>query len=167
MQGRCWKERESRKEMSFPTDYIKSEPTPTLIQTPKRLLTFPPLPLLHDGLQPLLLLLRGLGHADEPLVLGRVVDLPAVVHDVPAAVVVSCEAWGGGEHRQTQVWLQYFYEVLSRGRGWKGGVERGKSTHLTHLGLENFFEFEGGGPSISGGTDHDNVNRVVGKSGSQ
>lgn len=55
-------------------------------------LTFPPLPLLQDGLQPRLLLLRGLGHADEPLVLGRVVDLPAVVHDVPAAVVVSCEA---------------------------------------------------------------------------
>lgn len=55
-------------------------------------LTFPPLPLLHDGLQPRLLLLRGLGHADKPLVLGRVVDLPAVVHDVPAAVVVGCEA---------------------------------------------------------------------------
>ena len=60
--------------------------------TLKRLLTFPSLPFLHDGLQPLLLLLWGLGHADEPLVLGRVVDLPAVVHYVPAAVVVSCEA---------------------------------------------------------------------------
>ncbi len=60
--------------------------------TLKRILTFPPLPLFHDGLQPLLLLLRGLGHADEPLVLGRVVDLPAVVYDVPAAVVVSCKA---------------------------------------------------------------------------
>lgn len=57
--------------------------------TDKPSLTFPALPLLHDGLQPLLLLLRGLGHADEPLVLRRVVDLPAVVHDVPAAVVVS------------------------------------------------------------------------------
>lgn len=57
-------------------------------------LTFPPLPLLHDGLQPLLFLLRGLGHADEPLVLGRVVDLPAVVHDVPTAVVVSCGGRG-------------------------------------------------------------------------
>lgn len=64
--------------------------------SPISFLTFPPLPLLHDGLQPLLLLLRGLGHADEPLVLGRVVDLPAVVHDVPTAVVVSCEGMGGG-----------------------------------------------------------------------
>lgn len=57
-----------------------------------RLLTFPALPLLQDGLQPLLLLLRGLGHADEPLVLGRIVDLPAVVDDVATAVVVGCEA---------------------------------------------------------------------------
>lgn len=163
MQGRCWKERESRKEMSFPTDYIKSEPTPTLIQTPKRLLTFPPLPLLHDGLQPLLLLLRGLGHADEPLVLGRVVDLPAVVHDVPAAVVVSCEAGGGGEHRQTLVWLQHFYEVLSRGGG--GGTRQINS--FDSFGLREFFRVWRGGPSISGCTDHDTVNRVVGKSGSQ
>lgn len=54
-------------------------------------LTFPALPFLHDGLQPFLLLLRGLGHADEPLVLRSVVDLPAVVHYVAAAVVVGCE----------------------------------------------------------------------------
>lgn len=60
--------------------------------TLRLLLTLSPLPFFHDGLQPLLLLLRGLGHADEPLVLGRVVDLPAVVYYVPAAVVVSCKA---------------------------------------------------------------------------
>lgn len=77
--------------MNYPT------PIPPDAQTPKFLLTFPPLPLFHNGLQPLLLLLWGLGHADEPLVLGRIVDLPAVVHYVPAAVVVSCKA--GGEHR--------------------------------------------------------------------
>lgn len=62
--------------------------TPTI----KGLLTFPSLPLLHDGLQPLLFLLRSLGHADEPLVFGRVVDLPAIVYNVPAAVVVGCKA---------------------------------------------------------------------------
>lgn len=52
------------------------------------LLTLPPLALLQDGLQPLLLLLGRLGHAHEPLILRRVVDLPAVVDDVATAVVV-------------------------------------------------------------------------------
>ena len=68
-------------------------------------LTFPPLPLFHDGFQPLLLLLRGLGHADEPLVLGRVVDLPAVVHNVPAAVVVGCKAEEESAQTETIVTL--------------------------------------------------------------
>lgn len=57
----------------------------------KQSLTFPPLPFLHDGLQPLLFFFWGVRHADKPLVLGCVVDLPAVVHNVPAAVVVSCK----------------------------------------------------------------------------
>ena len=51
-------------------------------------LTFPPLPLLQAGLQPLLLLLRRLGHAHEPLVLRCVVDFPAIVDNVATAVVV-------------------------------------------------------------------------------
>jgi len=51
-------------------------------------LTLSLLPLPQDGVQPLLLVLGVLGHADEPLVLGRVVDLPAVGHGVVVAVVV-------------------------------------------------------------------------------
>lgn len=77
-------------------------------------LTFPPLPLLHDGLQPLLLLLRGLGHADEPLVLGRVVDLPAVVHDVPTAVVVSCGGEGDGRSGELRLdWTGSYKDICS------------------------------------------------------
>lgn len=87
------KDRCQKGEMAFPNRLRYRWTNPhTDSDTLKCLLTFPPLPLLHDGLQPLLLLLRGLGHADEPLVLGRVVDLPAVVYYVPAAVVVGCEA---------------------------------------------------------------------------
>ena len=46
------------------------------------------LPLADYGVQPLLLLLRRLGHADKPLVLGRVVDLPAVGDSVAIAVII-------------------------------------------------------------------------------
>ena len=46
------------------------------------------LPLADDGVQPLLLLLRRLGHADKPLVLGRVVDLPAIGDGVAIAVII-------------------------------------------------------------------------------
>lgn len=51
------------------------------------LLSFP-----QDGIQPLLLVLYIFGHADEPLVFSRVVDLPAVCHCVVVAVIVRCKA---------------------------------------------------------------------------
>lgn len=57
---------------------------PLFILLTLSLLSFP-----QDGVEPLLLILCVLGHADEPLVLGRVVDLPAVGHCVVVAVVVS------------------------------------------------------------------------------
>ena len=57
-------------------------------------LTLPLLTLLQDGVQPLLLVLAVLGHAHEPLVLGCVVDLPAIGHRVVVAVIVRC---GGRE----------------------------------------------------------------------
>lgn len=53
-----------------------------------RELTLTLLPLSDDGIQPLLLLLRRLGHADKPLVLGRVVDLPAIGDSVAMAVII-------------------------------------------------------------------------------
>lgn len=55
------------------------------------LLTFSPFSFLQNGLQPLLLLLWRFGHAHKPLVLRSVVDFPAVVDDVPTAVVVRCD----------------------------------------------------------------------------
>lgn len=88
IQYRCSEEEEEEEEEHRVS--ITGNTSPLLIC----FLTFSPLPLLHDCLQPFLFLLRGLGHADEPLVLGRVVDLPAVVHDVPTAVVVSCGGKG-------------------------------------------------------------------------
>lgn len=45
-------------------------------------------PLADSGVQPLLLLLCRLGHADKPLVLGRVVDLPAIGDGVAIAVII-------------------------------------------------------------------------------
>lgn len=57
-------------------------------------LTLALLPLTDDGVQPLLLLLRRLGHTDKPLVLGRVVDLPAIGDGVAIAVVIR---WWGQE----------------------------------------------------------------------
>lgn len=59
-------------------------------------LTLALLPLADDGVQPLLLLLRRLGHADKPLVLGRVVDLPAVGDSVAVAVVIRWQRRGKG-----------------------------------------------------------------------
>lgn len=55
----------------------------------KSLLTFSLLPFPQDGIQPFLLVLCIFGHADKPLVLSRVVDLPAVSHCVVVAVIVS------------------------------------------------------------------------------
>lgn len=66
------------------TSLRESPPAPPL----PRALTLPLLPLSDDGIQPLLLLLRRLGHADKPLVLGRVVDLPAVGDSVAIAVII-------------------------------------------------------------------------------
>lgn len=56
------------------------------------LLTLSLLPFPQDGVQPLLLVLCVFGHADKPLVLSCVVDLPAVSHRVVVAVIVRCEA---------------------------------------------------------------------------
>ena len=108
-------------------------------------LTFPPLPLLHDGLQPLLFLLWGLGHADEPLVLGRVVDLPAVVHNVPTAVVVSCG--GKGVESSGSIWLLLI--KTSAHEGWNIFGRSGE-----------FYAWEEG-PSVCGRIDHDAVNEDV------
>lgn len=58
----------------------------------KKHLTLSLLPLPQDGVQPLLLVLGVLGHAHEPLVLRRVVDLPAIGHRVVVAVIVGCRA---------------------------------------------------------------------------
>lgn len=58
----------------------------------KVLLTLSLLPFPQDGVQPLLLVLCIFGHADKPLVLCSVVDLPAVCHRVVVAVIVRCEA---------------------------------------------------------------------------
>lgn len=106
-------------------------------------LTFSPLPLLHDGLQPLLFLLRGFGHADEPLVLGCVVDLPAVVHDVPTAVVVSCG--GKGVESSGSIWLALIKTSAHEGRNIFGQIRE--------------FCFWQEGPSVCGHIDHDAVNR--------
>lgn len=55
----------------------------------KVLLTLSLLPFPQDGIQPLLLVLCIFGHADEPLVLSRVVNLPAISHCVVVAVIVG------------------------------------------------------------------------------
>lgn len=67
-------------------------------------LTLALLPLTDDGIQPLLLLLRCLGHADKPLVLGRVVDLPAVGDGVAIAVIIR---WQGKEAKRGQQELSH------------------------------------------------------------
>ena len=51
-------------------------------------LTLSLLSLPQDGVQPPLLVICVLGHADKPLVLRRVVDLPTVGHRVVVAVIV-------------------------------------------------------------------------------
>jgi hypothetical protein len=72
----------------------RNVPKPPISREPRRArpLTLTLLPLTDDGIQPLLFLLSGLGHADKPLVLGRVVDLPTIGDSVAVAVVISW--WG-------------------------------------------------------------------------
>lgn len=79
-------------------------------QNKSRELTLSLLPLPQDGVQPLLLVLGVFGHADEPLVLRRVVDLPAVGHRVVVAVVVGCRAT---TNREKNIRLQFSAEVDS------------------------------------------------------
>lgn len=77
----------------------EATPVPPGIPERPEPLTLALLPLTDDGVQPLLLLLRRLGHADKPLVLGCVMDLPAVGDRVAIAVIIR---WRGQEARAGQ-----------------------------------------------------------------